>query len=97
MQGGPGVFKGDLYFYRVDADLRGKLGGIDTKQCPLYLLTGEYDFSCSPEDTARTAAGIAGATVTVMKELGHFPMSENPAQFRRYILPVLDEIRQSPG
>jgi hypothetical protein len=28
-----------------------------------------------------------------MKEVGHFPMSENPAQFRRYILPVLEEIR----
>jgi pimeloyl-ACP methyl ester carboxylesterase len=94
MQGGPGVFKGDLYFYRVDADLRGKLGGIDTSRCPLYLLTGEYDFSCTPEDTLRTASGIPGAKVTVMREVGHFPMSENPAQFRRYILPVLDEIRQ---
>jgi pimeloyl-ACP methyl ester carboxylesterase len=95
MQGGPGVFKGDLYFYRVDADLRGKLDGIDTSRCPLYLFTGEYDFSCTPEDTVRTAGGIAGAKVTVMKELGHFPMSENPAQFRRYILPALDEIRQN--
>jgi pimeloyl-ACP methyl ester carboxylesterase len=95
MQGGPGVFKGDLYFYRVDADLRGKLSGIDAARCPLYLLTGEYDFSCTPEDTLRTAAGIPGAKVTVMRELGHFPMSENPEQFRRYILPVLDEIRAS--
>jgi pimeloyl-ACP methyl ester carboxylesterase len=95
MQGGPGVFKGDLYFYRVDADLRGKLGGIDASRCPLYLLTGEYDFSCTPEDTLRTASAIPGAKVTVMKEVGHFPMSENPAQFRRYILPVLDEIRQA--
>jgi pimeloyl-ACP methyl ester carboxylesterase len=94
MQGGPGVFKGDLYFYRVDADLRGKLGGIDTARCPLYLLTGEYDFSCTPDDTLRTAQAIPGAKVTVMKELGHFPMSENPRQFRSYILPVLDEIRQ---
>ena len=25
MQGGPGVFKGDLYFYRVDGDLRDKV------------------------------------------------------------------------
>jgi pimeloyl-ACP methyl ester carboxylesterase len=93
MQGGPGVFKGDLYFYRVDADLRGKLGGIDTQRCPLYLLTGEYDFSCTPEDTVRTAQSIPGASVTIMQEVGHFPMSENPRQFRRYILPVLDEIR----
>ena len=92
-QGGPGIFKGDLYFYRVDGDLRGKLTGIDARRCPLYLLTGEYDFSCTPEDTLRTAASIPGSQVTVMKEVGHFPMSENPAQFRRYILPVLDEIR----
>ena len=91
-QGGPGVFKGDLYFYRVDGDLRAKVGAIDTKVCPLYLLTGEYDFSCTPDDTLRTAKSIAGAEVTMMKECGHFPMSENPAQFRRYILPVLDKI-----
>lgn len=94
MQGGPGIFKGDLYFYRVDGDLRDRVGGIDTRICPLYLLTGEYDFSCTPEDTERTAKQIAGAEVTVMRELGHFPMSENPAQFRRYILPVLERIRQ---
>jgi pimeloyl-ACP methyl ester carboxylesterase len=93
-QGGPGVFKGDLYFYRVDGDLRGKVGKIDTGICPLYLLTGEYDFSCTPDDTRRTAASIKGAKVTVMEELGHFPMSENPKQFRRYIAPVLAEIRE---
>jgi pimeloyl-ACP methyl ester carboxylesterase len=91
-QGGPGIFKGDLYFYRVDSDLRGRLDGIDTNRCPLYLLTGEYDFSCTPDDTIRTAASLDGAKVTVMKNVGHFPMSENPAQFRDYILPVLDEI-----
>jgi pimeloyl-ACP methyl ester carboxylesterase len=94
MQGGPGVFKGDLYFYRVDGDLRAEVVGIDTRACPLYLLTGEYDFSCTPEDTERTASRIPGAEVTVMQELGHFPMSENPKQFRRYIVPVLDRIRQ---
>ncbi len=91
-QGGPGIFKGDLYFYRVDSDLRGKLGGIDTQRTPLYLLTGEYDYSCSPEDTVRTAQSIPGAKVTVMKEVGHFPMSENPQQFKKYIGPVLQEI-----
>ncbi|MBI1396996.1 MAG: alpha/beta fold hydrolase [Betaproteobacteria bacterium] len=92
-QGGPGVFRGDLHFYRVDGDLRGRLGTIDTGRCPLYLLTGEYDFSCTPEDTLRTAEGISGARVEIMKEVGHFPMSENPAQFRRYLLPILEEIR----
>jgi pimeloyl-ACP methyl ester carboxylesterase len=91
-QGGPGVFQGDLWFYRDDSDLRGKLGGIDCARTPLYLLTGEYDFSCTPEDTLRTATSIPGAKVTIMEEVGHFPMSENPEQFRRYLLPVLDQI-----
>ena len=97
MQGGPGVFKGDLYFYRAEPDLSAELARIDTRICPLYLLTGEYDFSCTPEDTMRTAERIAGAEVTVMREVGHFPMSENPAQFRRYVLPVLEKIRKNGG
>jgi pimeloyl-ACP methyl ester carboxylesterase len=93
MQGGPGVFRGDLHFYRVDGDFRDRVGEIDTARCPLYLLTGEYDFSCTPDDTRATAAKIPGAKFTVMREIGHFPMSENPAQFRKYLVPVLDEIR----
>ena len=93
MQGGPGVFRGDLYFYRVDGDFRDRVGQIDTARCPLYLLTGEYDFSCTPEDTRLTAEKIPGARFTLMTEIGHFPMAENPAQFRRYLLPVLNEIR----
>jgi pimeloyl-ACP methyl ester carboxylesterase len=95
MQGGPGVFKGDLYFYRVDSDLRTEMKKIDTKVCPLFLLTGEYDFSCAPENTSETAAQIPGVHPTIMKELGHFPMSENPSQFRTYILPVLDKIQNA--
>jgi pimeloyl-ACP methyl ester carboxylesterase len=91
-QGGPGVFKGDLYFYRVDSDSRSQVSRIDTDLCPLYLLTGEYDFSCSPDDTKRTADMIKGVQAVTMERLGHFPMIENPEQFRRYILPVLDRI-----
>ena len=97
MQSGPGIFKGDLYFYRVDGDLRDRVGSIDTNVCPLFLLTGEYDFSCTPDDTLRTAKQISGAEVTVMEKLGHFPMSENPKQFRRYILPVLEKILALPA
>jgi pimeloyl-ACP methyl ester carboxylesterase len=80
-------------FYRIDGDFRDRVGQIDTTRCPLYLLTGEYDFSCTPEDTRLTAEKIPGARFTLMTEIGHFPMAENPAQFRRYLLPVLDEIR----
>jgi len=94
-QGGPGVFRGDLHFYRVEGDLRDRIDRIDTRRCPLYLLTGEYDFSCTPEDTRETAARIPGARLTIMPELGHFPMSEDPERFRTYLLPLLDEIRRA--
>jgi len=93
---GPGVFKGDLHFYRKDSDYRDRPLEINTQHCPLYLLTGEYDFSCTPEDTKQTGRRIPGADVTIMEELGHFPMSENPELFRTYILPVLEKIAASP-
>jgi pimeloyl-ACP methyl ester carboxylesterase len=93
MQGGPGVFKGDLHFYTQDGDVRGRLSALDTKTCPLYLLTGEYDYSCSPADSRELAARIKGAKLTVMEHLGHFPMSEDPARFLTYLRPVLEEIR----
>ena len=93
MQGGPGVFTGDLHFYQVEGDIRGRIGAIDTSLCPLYMLTGEYDYSASPRDTEMAAARIKGAKVTIMKGLGHFPMSENPEAFLGYLRPVLEEIR----
>jgi pimeloyl-ACP methyl ester carboxylesterase len=95
MQGGPGIFTGDLYFYQVEGDIRGRIGAIDTSLCPLYLLTGEYDYSASPRDTEAVAARVKGAKFTVMKGLGHFPMSENPGIFLDYLRPVLKEIRSN--
>ena len=97
MQGGPGVFRGDLHFYKGEGDLRGELGLIDTKTCPVWLLTGNYDYSCPPEATREAAASIPGASVGIMERLGHFPMSENYALFRSHLLPVLDELLRSPG
>lgn len=92
MQGGPGVFKGDLYFYKIDGDVRERVSAIDTRQCPLYLLTGEYDYSCNPEDTRELERRIAGAKAVIMPGLGHFPMSEDPQGFLAHLKPVLDEI-----
>ena len=97
MQGGPGVFSGDLYFHQIEGDIRDRIGAIDTKLCPLYMLTGEYDYSASPRDTEAAAARIAGAKMTIMRGLGHFPMSENPEAFLGYLRPVLREIRERGG
>jgi len=93
MQGGPGVFKGDLYFYKLDGDIRDRVAQIDTSRCPLFLLSGEYDYSCTPEETLAVAASVKGAQATIMKGLGHFPMSEDPEAFLGYLRPVLDAIR----
>ncbi len=93
MQGGPGVFKGDLFFYWHDGDFDDRSSQIDTDRCPVYLLSGEYDSSCTPDRTEATAGRINGSKAVVMEGMGHFPMSENPDLFKRYLMPVLEEIR----
>ena len=88
-----GVSQPSLHYYFAEGDLRnGLLDGLDTKRCPLHLLTGEYDLSATPALTAELAKLVNATSFQVMEGLGHFPMSENPQQFRRYLLPVLDRI-----
>ena len=95
MQGGPGVFKGDLFFYTADGDIRDRVRHIDTRKCPLWLLTGEYDYSCTPQDTEFLGNTIAGAQWQIMKGMGHFPMSEDPDTFLQYLRPVLEQALQA--
>jgi pimeloyl-ACP methyl ester carboxylesterase len=96
MQGGPSVFLGDLHYYFTDGDLRnGLLDGLDTRRCPLYLLTGEYDLSATPALSAELAKLVKATHFEIMRGLGHFPMSESPQQFRRYLLPILERIAQT--
>jgi len=89
-QSGPEVFKGDMHFYRTDSEFRDGSAAIDTARCPVILMTGEYDYSCTPRLTRESAARIPGAEAIIMEGLGHFPMSENPQRFREYLLPVLE-------
>jgi pimeloyl-ACP methyl ester carboxylesterase len=84
----------------LDCDCR--LGPTEQRFCfsfrsapPASWISPRSPRSCTPEDTKRTAASIAGARVTIMEELGHFPMSENPEQFRRHVAPVLAEITKA--
>jgi len=94
--GGPGVFKGDLYFYAYDGDLRNQPLSIDTDTCAVYLLSGEYDWSAPPAGAQEIAERISGAYFRKMDGMGHFPMSENPDKFLEYLLPVLDNYREQP-
>ena len=91
-QGGPAVFFGDIEFYAGDWDARERVGRIDTNLCRLFMLTGEYDYSCTIEHSAATAAKIPGVRFQAMPGIGHFPFAENPTLFAGYLLPILREL-----
>jgi pimeloyl-ACP methyl ester carboxylesterase len=91
-QSGPGVYQGDVFFYSNDWDGRADIKRIDTNRCKVALLTGEYDYSCTPAMSEAVADAIPGARLTVMKGMGHFPMIENYAGLRPYLLAALDHV-----
>ncbi len=92
-QGAPVTFKGDLHFYLIEHDQSETAKDIDTAKLDVYILNGEYDWSGHPAGGKALADMIPGAKWLLMKEMGHFPMSENPQGFKEYILPILREIK----
>jgi pimeloyl-ACP methyl ester carboxylesterase len=88
-QGGCGTFPGDILFYSGGWDARDRIHRIDTRKCPLTMLTGEYDYSCTAEHSAATAAKIPGARFQRMDGIGHFPFAENADLFLDYLIPAL--------
>ena len=91
-QSGPGVYQGDVHFYSNDWDGREDIKRIDTNRCKVALLTGEYDYSCTPAMSEAVSASIPGSHLTIMKGIGHFPMVENYPVFRPYLLAALDHV-----
>lgn len=94
-QGAPAVFKGDLYYYSIDHDVRESAHRIDTSKTSVDILNGEYDWSGTPALGEALARLIPGARYQTMQGLGHFPMSENPEAFLGYVRPVLARIAAS--
>jgi pimeloyl-ACP methyl ester carboxylesterase len=92
--GWPPAFLGDLHYYLNDYDLRQTAGRIDTGKVGVHILNGEYDASGTIEVGQAAHAAIPGSTWQAMTGVGHFPMSENPEAFLRYLLPILETIRQ---
>jgi pimeloyl-ACP methyl ester carboxylesterase len=93
-QAAPPVMLGDLYYVCTQYDMTGKAESIRTDRTPLYLFNGEYDWVMPPSHGKELADRIKGARFEIMPGLGHFPMIENPAEFRKHILPVLREIKE---
>lgn len=56
------------------------------------MLTGEYDWSNTPEMSQKTADKIPGAQHQAMKGLGHFPATENPKRFVPYLIEAIEWI-----
>lgn len=78
------VFHGDLDFYFGGWDGRSRMKDIDTQKCPVFMLTGEYDWSNTPSMSQATCDKIRGGKHKAMKGLGHFPATENPKAFVGY-------------
>lgn len=94
---GSEAFRGDLYYYSVDHDLREALHEVDGERCPVVMLTGEYDYLTPPDEGRRTADQIRRASFIEMEGIGHFPMSENYPAFKPYLEQALTMIRERAG
>ena len=92
MQCAAATTKGDLYYYFIDHDLTGKTQMIETTRCAVYMLTGDYDPTTTVEASLELAAQIKGSKFTEMKGMSHAGMAENPPVFKKYLMPILDEI-----
>ncbi|QWE25172.1 alpha/beta hydrolase [Polynucleobacter sp. AP-Elch-400A-B2] len=93
-QGAPSIYDGDLAFYSDDFDARNHTGSVNTQKTPLWLLTGDYDYSATPADTLKVANEIPGANFTELKGFGHFPMVENPEGLIPYLLSPLNALKK---
>ena len=91
-QGAPQVFQGDLDYYLGEHDLTKTAAEIDTSKTQVHVISGDYDWSATPERAKALADAIPGATYTRMEGMGHFPMSEDPKSFERYLGALLDRI-----
>lgn len=50
-------------------------------RCPTLLIAGENDFICSPMNSERIQGRISRSELKIVREAGHFPWIEQPADF----------------
>jgi pimeloyl-ACP methyl ester carboxylesterase len=89
----PGIYAGDCYYYSFDHNLTGKAQDIDTTKCALYLLTGTYDPGTPPYTTQALADQVKGSKLTFMEGVGHYAMLEAYPTFKKYFMPIAEEIK----
>jgi pimeloyl-ACP methyl ester carboxylesterase len=89
-QSGAGVYQGDG---RIGLGLAELAPTLKPARCPLYVFSGDYDYSATPAMSKRAAEQLHGEFIP-MKGKGHFPMSEDPVGFKEYLTPVLEKLRE---
>ena len=93
-QAAPSVYDGDLAFYSDDFDAREYTKDINTEKTPVWMLTGDYDYSATPTDTLKVCNEIPGSVFVELKGFGHFPMVENPQELLPYLKQPLAELKK---
>ena len=68
------------------------LGKLETIKCPVLIIGSDYDLS-PPESNERIHKHIEGSRYVVMKNCGHFPFIEAPAQFFPAVRDFLEKSR----
>lgn len=94
-QGAPSVYDGDLAFYSDQFKASDHTAAIQTSRTPIWMFTGDYDYSATPEDSKRVAQEIPGSNFQELKGFGHFPMVENPDGLMPFISGALKELNRS--
>ena len=85
------------HFYGVLAaqyDLRQRLGEI---RATSLVIVGSYDWLCPPAASRILAAGIPDAQLVEVRDAGHFPFSEEPADFQDAVRGYLQELPGNPS
>jgi pimeloyl-ACP methyl ester carboxylesterase len=89
----PKSMRNDLFFWGEENSDPGLADRIDATKVPLYLYSGEYDFTCPPAAVEESARRIGeGVHYEMLEGLGHFPMSEDYAIFRPTLVKTLEAI-----
>jgi pimeloyl-ACP methyl ester carboxylesterase len=88
----PSMMRADLTGY-ARFDQREALAAITA---PVLLLRGDEDWLVSQGMVEATAAGIADARIAVLEGTGHYPMTENPAEFNDAVAAFLADVLSAP-
>jgi pimeloyl-ACP methyl ester carboxylesterase len=89
-QSGPGVYNGDA---AMPPSLEAVGKTLGKTKCPLYVFSGDYDYSATPEMSKLAADQLGGEFIPMINK-GHFPMAEDPVGFKEDLMPVLARIKQ---